>query len=175
MTVALFCGSREWSDPGPVRAEIARLEGGDIVVHGDQRGADLTADTEARRAGLSVISRPASWDLGPSAGPIRNEEMLKLLVTAARQMKQPVRVVAFHEDPQLGRGTRDMVRRAAKAGIKNIRVFVSSELELLRANGDVECSACGAPYWKHPDLISSPDQDGNPFLKLGCCGTAWKL
>lgn len=43
------------------------------------------------------------------AGPIRNEQML--------QEGQPDKVLAFHENLAQSRGTADMVRRAAKAGV----------------------------------------------------------
>ena len=53
---------------------------------------------------------PADWIRhGRAAGPIRNEQMLR--------EGCPDLVVAFHDDPGLGRGTADMVRRALAAGV----------------------------------------------------------
>jgi hypothetical protein len=174
VTVALFCGSREWRDPAPIRAEVSRLEGGDVVIHGDQRGADLIAEAEAKAAGLHVLPFPADWGLGPSAGSLRNSRMLQSLLASARSLRQPVRVVAFHEDSRLGKGTRDMVRKSMTAGVR-VRVFLSSEPEMVRVNGNVTCEVCKIPYWKHPDIISSVDWNGDPYLKLDCTGAGLKL
>jgi len=174
VTVALFCGSREWTDPEPVRKEVARLEHGDVVIHGDQRGADLVADTEARRAGLDVVSMAADWDLGPSAGPVRNERMLRTLLTAAKRFGQPVRVCAFHGDFLLGSGTRDMVRRAMAAGITP-RAFISQSRPAERVGSAMDCSVCKLPFAVHPYVTSEPDWQGDPFLHLACGGTYIKL
>lgn len=169
MTVALFCGSREWTDPEPIRHEISKLESGDLVIHGDQRGADLIADTEARRIGLEVISVAADWGIGPSAGPIRNDKMLKHLLTASKDMNQPVRVLAFHHDTMLGVGTRDMVRKSIKAGIRAV-VFLSLDAPFIRIGTHVDCEICGLPYRKHPFISSKLDSNGDPFLHLSCDG-----
>jgi len=174
MTVALFCGSREWADPEPVRAEIARLEPGDIVIHGDQRGADLIADTEGRRAGLEVVSMAADWDLGPAAGPLRNDRMLRTLLAAGRTFGQPVRVLAFHHDLLLGVGTRDMVRKSMRAGMR-VRAFLSKSVLVDRVGTHMECEDCGVPYLRHPDVTSETDWNGDPFLHLSCRGQFLKL
>jgi hypothetical protein len=98
MTVALFCGSREWTDPEPIRVCMERLPDGSTIIHGDQRGADLISDTEGRRRGFDIMAVPAAWDrFGDRAGPIRNQEMLNHLIAAAG-MNQPIRCFAFHHD-----------------------------------------------------------------------------
>jgi hypothetical protein len=76
---------------------MEKLPDGSIVIHGDQRGADLIADTEARRRGFEVMAVEAAWDtFGPKAGPIRNQEMLNRLLAAAG-MQLAIRVFAFHQ------------------------------------------------------------------------------
>ena len=54
MTVALFCGSRKWIDPEPIRNVLEKLPEGSIIVHGDQLGADLIADAEAKKLGFDL-------------------------------------------------------------------------------------------------------------------------
>jgi hypothetical protein len=145
-----------------------------IVVHGAQRGADSMSGEIAQELGASTIPMPAEWDAyGKAAGPIRNEQMKKILIRASKQYAQPVRCYAFHEDSKLGSGTRDMILRARNAGIR-CNVYLSTTPEMIRVSGDVLCKKCKTSYYKHPDLISEL-YDGDPFLKLSCDGVALKL
>ncbi len=170
---ALFCGSREWLDPEPIRAAILKLPEDATIIHGEARGADIIADIEARKAGRSIISIPADWDAGPAAGPIRNDQLLARLL-AARKFEQPVRGFAFHHDFYLGVGTRDMVRKMLRARVR-VEVFLSNEPEMRRVNGEVECEDCGLKYRKHPSIMSILDWKEEPFLRLSCDGLALKL
>lgn len=80
------------------------------IIHGAAKGADSFAGHWARVFGIKETAVPADWDKhGKRAGPLRNEEMLKL---------KPDGVVAFPG----GRGTDHMVRIAKEAGIKVMRV-----------------------------------------------------
>ncbi len=169
----LFCGSREWLDPEPIRKAILKLPEDATIIHGDCRGADLIADAEARRIGRQIIAIPAEWDMGPAAGPIRNDQMLARLL-AARKFEQPVRGFAFHHDFRLGVGTRDMVRKMLRARVR-VEVFLSREPEMRRVSGEVECEECGLKYRKHPPITSILDYQEEPFLHLSCDGLALKL
>jgi hypothetical protein len=81
------------------------------IIEGDCRGADKISGFLARKHGLEVIPVPAKWNVyGLAAGPIRNQEML--------DKYKPNLVVAFHNDIEHSKGTRDMVNRAIKAGIE---------------------------------------------------------
>jgi hypothetical protein len=54
---------------------------------------------------------PAQWHkYGRAAGPIRNQQMLA--------EGKPDLVLAFHDDIDGSRGTKDMVNRARRAGVK---------------------------------------------------------
>jgi YspA, cpYpsA-related SLOG family len=71
------------------------------------RGVDAIAEAFAAERGWTVERHPAAWDLHQkAAGFIRNQEMADLGADACAAMP-------------LGRspGTRDMIRRAEKAGI----------------------------------------------------------
>ncbi len=123
---ALFFGSRDWKDREPIREALSLLPIGSTVIHGAAPGADSVAGWEAELMGFDVIPVPAYWDdLGDAAGPERNQRML-LMLLAARGWGQEIRAFAFHEDPKLGSGTRDMARRCQNAGII-VTIHVSSD------------------------------------------------
>lgn len=84
-----------------------------VVIEGQcpKGGADLFAEEWAKRTG-GVDHRPvpADWDTHhKAAGPIRNRKMLK--------EERPDVVVAFHDDLEHSKGTKDMVTIADKAGV----------------------------------------------------------
>ena len=110
----LVCGSRLWTDPWLILAELRKLPSDVTIIHGGARGADRLGGTMAEGIGLKVIEVPAEWGrYGRSAGPIRNQKMLDM---------KPDLVLAFHEDRGLGKGTAHMVRIARKAGVE-VRVY----------------------------------------------------
>jgi hypothetical protein len=145
-----------------------------IVVHGDQVGADLIADTEASKRGLEIMSIPAEWKIyNDAAGPKRNEEMLQRLL-AARRLGRFVKAYAFHHDPRLGRGTHDMVVRCLKNHIR-VEVFLTCDMSPTRASGNMTCEECDQEYWRHPTITSALSYSGDPFLELSCDGRFLKL
>lgn len=116
----LICGSRDWSDPEPIRATLAKLDPAKhVIVHGAcKTGADPLAGKLAAELGFRVVAYPVrpevdgSW---PGAGPRRNRRMYA--------EAKPVRVVAFpHPGPESAqfRGTRDMVRVAVWGGTRTL-------------------------------------------------------
>lgn len=116
----LICGSRSltvrWV---PIIRERLLLYLPTEVIQGGQVGADAIAASEARGMGILVRDFPANWlRYGNAAGPIRNQQML--------DEGKPEEVWAFHTDPELGKGTRDMVQRARKAGIV-VRKHIEAE------------------------------------------------
>lgn len=115
--IALFCGSRHWSDPEPIAHAIDMLPDLTIVVEGGAPGADTIAREAARERGLHVATVPANWKNGPSAGPRRNCAMLLL---------RPDVVYAFPFDDS--RGTWGMVKLARAAGIE-VRVSATTKAD----------------------------------------------
>lgn len=105
----LICGTRN-REPVEILEKIIDLFPADtVVIHGDARGVDRTAGLVAARRGLGVQVFPANWDTeGASAGPKRNQRMLE---------QNPDLVIAIHNEPGLGKGTADMVRRSKNGGI----------------------------------------------------------
>lgn len=109
---ALFAGSRKWLSQAPIAEVINRLPPGTIVIHGGAPGVDNIAGYLAETRGLRVRRYPAlahgrKW---PEAGPLRNQEMLD--EEHPDKDGELIEVAyLFHEDPGLGRGTKDMKER----------------------------------------------------------------
>lgn len=121
---ALICGDRNWTDYEMIRDVVASLPHTATVIHGACRGADLLAKQAAKEfADMTVVDVPAEWRrYGNAAGPIRNKEMLGL---------QPDVVIAFHDNLDASKGTKNMVTQARKAGIRVEVYGHGKEVEVL--------------------------------------------
>lgn len=112
----LITGDRHWTDPQPIDVVIhgllvtCRAKGVTLtVLHGNARGVDSLADTWKRLSDVDVRPFPADWAKYPkAAGPIRNRQMLD---------EKPDLVVAFHDELDGSKGTKDCVNEAVKRGI----------------------------------------------------------
>jgi hypothetical protein len=109
----LICGSRDWQNKILIKKEIESIlevEKIEVVIHGGCRGADLIAAEVARDFNLPVEEYLADWKAhGKSAGPKRNQQML--------DEGKPSFVLAFHDDIDDSKGTKDMILRSKKAGL----------------------------------------------------------
>ncbi len=112
----LITGDRFWNHRELIRRKLIEFGCPDkieVLIHGDAQGADRMAASIALDLGLpeeKILKYPAGWKLyGKSAGPIRNRQMLK--------EGQPTQVLAFHDHPEISRGTVDMVKIAKKAKV----------------------------------------------------------
>jgi hypothetical protein len=110
----LVCGSREYRDHDHVFAVLdaihARTPIG-VVINGGASGADSLGRNWAADRGVEWFTVHADWSLGPSAGPLRNQQMLEL------GDGPPDLVVAFPGN----KGTADMVNRATlQLGAKKV-------------------------------------------------------
>lgn len=111
----LVCGSRNWVDQGAIERDLRKLPKGTILVHGECRGVDNIAGYVGEQLGFVVRPYPANWDkYGRAAGTIRNQFMLDCEHPDGNGKFIDL-LYAFHEDPGLGKGTKDMVERASKA------------------------------------------------------------
>ena len=104
-------GGRDFADASLLDATLLRLcREGDILVHGNARGADRGAATWFHRRGWHSEPHIADWErFGRSAGVRRNQEMVDSGLAF---------LIAFPG----GRGTADMVRRCEESGIPVVRV-----------------------------------------------------
>ena len=106
----LVCGGRDFADSAllyGVLDELNRTKTIVCVIEGDAPGADRLAGQWARRNQIDLkVFAPEYDQFGPRlTPPLRNQRIL--------DEGQPDLVVAFPG----GGGTKDMVRRAAKAGV----------------------------------------------------------
>jgi hypothetical protein len=110
----LVSGSRTWIAQAPIERVLRQLPPGSIIVHGDAAGVDRIAGFVAELCGFTVRKYPAlahgrTW---PSAGPLRNQEMMDKEHVEGEYFDQ---AFFWHEDPQLRKGTRDMHQRVLLA------------------------------------------------------------
>lgn len=123
MRVVLVTGTRELRDPAPVRAELERLQP-DLVIHGwCPKGVDAHADAWARERGLIVVRVAADWkrDGKRAAGPKRNSVLVRL-ACLYRELGHEVVCLAMPGPNSVG--THDCGRKAARAGLRVVRVDV---------------------------------------------------
>lgn len=179
MTVAIFCGSRDWLDPDPIREVMRKLPDGSVIINGAQRGADTIADDivnepEFKERGFGTIPIEAEWEaFGLAAGPKRNTKLLQTLLHARDAYAQPIQCYAFHEKISLGKGTRNMVKQCLQA---HVRTFIwVPDGECTRVSHLLICKECGRDYLHHPQVISVLDHEGEPFLNWICDGMLVKL
>ena len=70
----VIVGTRTYPDLEQVRKYVRDLSPDDIIVSGGAKGVDETAEGEARKIGMEVISVPAEWNkYGKRAGLMRND------------------------------------------------------------------------------------------------------
>jgi hypothetical protein len=92
---------------------LRELPPGTVVIHGDAPGADRIGGFVAELLDFPVRKYPANWSLyGLLAGPTRNQEMLDKEHTESEPID---RAFCFHEDPKLGKGSKDMKIRLDNA------------------------------------------------------------
>jgi hypothetical protein len=97
-------GDRHWIHFETVFNVISDLPHNVTIIHGDCSGADRLAEKVAEMLGFQVKRFPADWKKhGLAAGPIRNREMLQ---------ENPDLVLAFHDDLNKSKGTKDCVEAA---------------------------------------------------------------
>jgi hypothetical protein len=116
----LVCGGRNFADVNAIEAALETIHEKTpitLLIHGGARGADKLASEWAKRNNVEVKEFPANWErFGPSAGPIRNKQMLV--------EGKPDVVVAMPGGP----GTTDMVKQARAHGVKVIVPGVGLDL-----------------------------------------------
>ena len=115
MSRVLVCGDRNWSDRKFLEDYLDKINI-DTLIQGDCSGADRLAKEYAQKKEITCLSFPALWkEHGRKAGPLRNALML--------EEGKPDFIVAFHDDIENSKGTKDMKNKAKKAGL---RVIVAS-------------------------------------------------
>ena len=112
----IICGSRNWNKVELIESVIRLIhksDGIDLVIHGGCKGADKIAEQMAKTLGIPTKEYLADWkSYGKSAGQKRNQVMI--------DDGRPDLVLAFHNNIQESKGTKDMISRANKAGIPSM-------------------------------------------------------
>ena len=110
----LVCGSRTWSDTGAIAEELDKLKIS-LIIQGGAKGADQCAKDYAEKMEIPFLTYTAEWSrYGRAAGPKRNQRML--------EEGRPDLVVAAHTNLEKSKGTKDMVTRAKKFGVRVLLV-----------------------------------------------------
>lgn len=109
----IVSGDRHWNCPDLAARYVDRLRkrfGNSLtIIHGAAPGVDRSFADAARVFGVTVESCPAKWrDFGDRAGPIRNAEMIS---------RGACMVLACHRTMKSSRGTKDLCRKALRAGM----------------------------------------------------------
>lgn len=107
----LICGDRNWSNAQVIHARMDKLPEDVIVITGGADGADRIAFFYASAVlGVPTKVFNADWrSYGRAAGPMRNKAMLD---------EQPDLVIAFHNDIEKSKGTKNCLGQAKNRGIK---------------------------------------------------------
>lgn len=108
--IILICGSRDWSNKDIIKQELLKFKNISKIIHGGCRGADILAGQVGKELGIPVTVFEADWNLhGKSAGPKRNQQMI--------DEGKPNFVLAFHDNINESKGTKDMINRTIKHNI----------------------------------------------------------
>jgi homoserine dehydrogenase len=117
----LVCGDRHWKDQIFIDKvlDVMKDQIG-TIIEGEANGADKMGRVWAEKNDKRVEPYPANWEkFGKAAGPIRNKQML--------DEGKPDMVIAFHDDLENSRGTKNMVEQSRKRGITVVTVNHSKE------------------------------------------------
>lgn len=119
----LVCGDRYYNDKGKIKLVLKTLmKPVTTVIQGECDGADVMGRDAAREMGIHVMSFPANWaKYHRAAGPIRNKQML--------DEGQPELILAFHDNINRSKGTRNMIVQSLKY---EIPVFLYQKEEVYR-------------------------------------------
>jgi hypothetical protein len=110
----LVTGAREYYNKKIILETLKKYKDDNVVlIHGNCQGVDKLAAEVGKGLGFEIECCPADWKkYGRAAGPIRNKEMIELLLNYKNRI-----MFAFHENIELSKGTKNCVNQAKKLGI----------------------------------------------------------
>lgn len=134
----IISGDRNWQDEKIMKYVLCQLPSDTRITHGACRGADLMFASLAlernttHATGFQIVGQEANWKMyGKGAGPKRNQEMLD---SCAQDM-----VIAFHDNIQDSKGTKNMIMLANKAKVP-CYLISSRDLALLQQTRKADSS-----------------------------------
>lgn len=110
----IVCGDRKWRDERAMDLVLGKYlkrypKNKLLIAQGEATGADIRAQQWAQFNRVDHFSFPAHWEISHAgAGPIRNAHQLLIC---------PHLVIGFHDNLRVSKGTKDMLRKAIKAGV----------------------------------------------------------
>lgn len=120
----LVCGDRHYNKLNIIERELKKFPSDTIIIHGTAPGADTLAAFVADRLGYKVIHFDAKWHIyGRGAGPVRNQQMI--------DEGKPDMILAFHDNIQESRGTKNMINKGVNARKKVILIEKGIEREII--------------------------------------------
>lgn len=119
----IACGDRNWTNKDLIHETIIDYDP-DVVIEGQARGADKLSALVVEEINslceydtIKHIPMRAQWEKqGRAAGPIRNREMLNELLRW-QELGYEICVIAFHDDIENSKGTKNMLKIAEDAGV----------------------------------------------------------
>jgi hypothetical protein len=118
----LITGDRNWTEYQKIESEILK-HNPECLILGDCRGVDTLAKKVAIKYNINYVVLKADWNkYGTSAGPIRNKQMIEILVARHEEKKL---VLAFHPNIELSKGTKSCLTMAKKYGLDHILIELS--------------------------------------------------
>ncbi len=118
--ILVVSGSRNWKDGDFISATldfVTKDESLITLIHGDAKGADHHAKVWANLRGIKHIPFIPRWDeLGPSAGPVRNKDMIDAAIRAGEAVGEKVILVAFRLANS--KGTTQTIDYATRKGVE---------------------------------------------------------
>jgi hypothetical protein len=116
--VVFVTGDRHWSDHVALQEALQHHAPGTWLVEGGAPGADHVAKVVGMALGFHPIEVCALWNrYGKKAGPIRNLEMLHLLLIL-RKAGHPITCYACHNDLERSKGTKHMTGLLTASGLQ---------------------------------------------------------
>lgn len=124
MTTIVVTGGREYADVTAVNTTLDAIDNPILLIHGGAAGADTLCKNWAHRRNVPSRVFAANWrDDGKSAGPKRNDKMMRYAASCAS-----VICVAFPG----GVGTRHATACATKQGITIRQIGLYEEHSISR-------------------------------------------
>lgn len=119
-TVVIVTGDRNAEEAvwRPVVERVLAEIDPDLVIHGACRGIDRIAQSVCTARHVATQPFPYPGHLGRAGGPVRNRQMLARLLQVRSDEYAEIAVLAFHPGLGHSKGTLDMVRQAARAGVR---------------------------------------------------------
>jgi hypothetical protein len=117
--IILITGDRKYQDKNFIHETLSEYKNKKcLLIHGGCTGADTLAGIVGKELKFDIQTKPANWKkFGRAAGPIRNKEMINEVLIYKKQNITTI-VLAFHNDLENSKGTKNCINQAIKSGLE---------------------------------------------------------